>query len=54
MNKFTIILLVLLVLPLGGSAQEVIEGVIDLSKVDLKDNAVALNGEWEFYWNDPS
>ena len=52
MNKFTIILLVLLVLPLGGSAQEVIEGVIDLSKVDLKDNAVALNGEWEFYWKE--
>ena len=33
-------------------AQEVRSGVIDLSNVDLENNAVALNGEWEFYWNE--
>ena len=27
-------------------------GVLDLSKVDLNDNAVTLNGEWEFYWEE--
>ncbi|NQZ77324.1 MAG: response regulator [Ekhidna sp.] len=32
------------------SSQEVIDGVIDLSDVDLKNNSVALNGDWEFYW----
>ncbi|MEQ9468702.1 MAG: response regulator [Ekhidna sp.] len=36
----------------GTSGQEVIEGVIDLSKTDLRNNAVTLNGDWEFYWNE--
>lgn len=36
----------------SASGQEVIDGVIDLSKVDLRDNAVTLNGDWEFYWNE--
>ncbi|WP_436514978.1 response regulator [Ekhidna sp. To15] len=52
MNKFLIALIILVGLPFFGRAQEVVDGVIDLSKVDLKNNSVALNGEWEFYWEE--
>ncbi|SNS96173.1 Signal transduction histidine kinase [Ekhidna lutea] len=38
-------------LPRVCTSQEVIDGVIDLSKVDLNNNAVAISGDWEFYWN---
>ncbi len=50
MKKIKFILIVLLVLPYMGKSQEVIDGIIDLSKVDLRNNAVQLNGDWEFYW----
>ncbi|WP_462252852.1 response regulator [Ekhidna sp.] len=50
MKKIKLILIVLLALPYLGKSQEVIDGIIDLSKVDLKNNAVQLNGDWEFYW----
>ncbi|MEQ8906610.1 response regulator [Ekhidna sp.] len=52
MNKTLITLVLFLWMPLSSFSQEVIEGVIDLSKVDLKDNAVTLNGEWEFFWEE--
>jgi signal transduction histidine kinase len=39
-------------MPLSSFSQEVVEGVIDLSNVDLKNNAITLNGEWEFYWQE--
>lgn len=37
---------------IGSNAvsQQATRGLLDLTKVDLKDNAVPLNGEWEFYW----
>lgn len=50
MRRFGIVLIILLWMPFSSSSQEVIDGVIDLSKTDLKNNAVPLNGEWEFYW----
>ncbi|WP_425393173.1 response regulator [Ekhidna sp.] len=50
MKRFGIALIILLWMPFNSNSQEVIEGVIDLSKTDLKNNAVPLNGEWEFYW----
>ncbi|MEQ8629038.1 response regulator [Ekhidna sp.] len=50
MKRFGIALIILLWMPFNSSSQEVIEGVIDLSKTDLRNNAVPLNGEWEFYW----
>jgi len=34
------------------SAQKARKGVIDLTNVNLKDNAVPLNGEWEIYWEE--
>ena len=52
MKKPIIILFLLLNLPFVGRTQEVIDGVIDLSGVDLRNNSVALNGEWEFYWQE--
>ncbi|WP_425390118.1 response regulator [Ekhidna sp.] len=52
MKKTLIFLTIFLSTLFNTSAQEVIDGVIDLSKVDLKNNAVALNGEWEFYWKE--
>ncbi|WP_420577018.1 response regulator [Ekhidna sp.] len=52
MKRFGIVLIILLWMPFNSSSQEVIDGVIDLSKTDLKNNAVPLNGEWEFYWNE--
>ncbi|MEQ9009142.1 MAG: hypothetical protein RLP12_14765, partial [Ekhidna sp.] len=52
MNKTLITLVLFLWMPLSSFSQEVIEGVIDLSKVDLKDNALTLNGEWEFFWEE--
>ncbi|WP_420316739.1 response regulator [Ekhidna sp.] len=48
--KKTLITLAVLLSLINVSAQEVIDGVIDLSKVDLQNNSVTLNGEWEFYW----
>ncbi|MEQ6167910.1 response regulator [Ekhidna sp. MALMAid0563] len=50
MKRFGIALIILLWMPFNSNSQEVIEGVIDLSKTDLRNNAVPLNGEWEFYW----
>ncbi|MEP0986360.1 response regulator [Ekhidna sp.] len=50
MKKILITLAVLVWMPLSANSQEVIDGVIDLSKTDLKNKAVSLNGEWEFYW----
>ena len=52
MNKFVITVFISLAWPLLGHTQEVVDGIIDLSKVDLRNNAVALNGEWEFYWEE--
>ena len=28
------------------------KGILDLSEINLKDNMVTLNGEWEFYWGE--
>lgn len=50
MKRLGIALIILLWMPFNSVSQEVVEGVIDLSKTDLKNNAVPLNGEWEFYW----
>ncbi len=35
-----------------GFSQTAVKGVLDLSKVNLTNNAVTLNGEWEFYWEE--
>ncbi len=51
MKKFTLILLTILFASRSTLGQQAVNGVIDLSNVDLTNNAVALNGEWEFYWN---
>lgn len=34
----------------GVQAQRAVNGVLDLSKVDLKNKSIPLSGEWEFYW----
>ncbi|MEO9872527.1 response regulator [Ekhidna sp.] len=52
MNRFTLIILFLFSITLSANAQEVVDGVIDLSGIELKDNAVTLNGEWEFFWEE--
>lgn len=54
MNKVLLLISMLaFFIPKGSSySQEVIDGIIDLSEVDLNNNAVALNGEWEFYWKE--
>lgn len=49
MNKI-LILLIAISLAFQAKAQKAVNGVLDLSKVDLKNNSVALSGEWEFYW----
>lgn len=33
-------------------SQKAVKGVIDLSNVDLKNQKISLNGEWEFYWKE--
>lgn len=33
-------------------SQRAEKGVIDLTKVNLNNNTVTLNGEWEFYWEE--
>lgn len=50
MKKIVIVLALMLWMPSGIQGQQVIQGVIDLSKTDLNNNAVPLNGDWEFYW----
>jgi len=52
MKRFVLISILLLGYGAFLRAQEAVDGVIDLSKVDLRNNAVPLNGEWEFYWNE--
>jgi len=45
-----IFFLTLIILSLHTKAQRASRGLLDLTRVDLKDNAVPLDGEWEFYW----
>ena len=47
-----IILCCLLISAMAGVSQTAKNGIIDLSKVNLKDNSIPLNGEWEFYWKE--
>jgi diguanylate cyclase (GGDEF)-like protein len=66
MRKHSIfILIMILILPLlGGCSKPISEthpvaqnGRVDLSQVNLENEATDLDGEWEFYWNqllDPS
>lgn len=35
---------------LDASTQTAKRGILDLSTLDLEDNSIPLNGEWEFYW----
>ncbi|WP_370089019.1 response regulator [Ekhidna sp.] len=51
MKRIVLILISAYLIPFGSYSQKVVDGIIDLSKVDLKDNAVELSGEWEFFWN---
>jgi len=46
------LLLFCLALICPSKAQTAKKGILDLSKVDLNDNAVLLSGEWEFYWKE--
>lgn len=47
-----ILILTLLLGSISASAQRAEAGILDLTQVDLKNKAVALNGEWEFYWEE--
>ena len=51
MKKFILTFLITSLTCYSGLSQRAVNGVIDLSNVDLTDNTIALNGEWEFYWN---
>ncbi len=35
---------------LSGFSQKAVEGILDLSAVDLRDSFHEISGEWEFYW----
>ncbi|MFK7953583.1 MAG: sensor histidine kinase, partial [Ekhidna sp.] len=48
MKKFFIFIFILSSFAL--QAQKAVNGVLDLSKVDLKNNSIQISGEWEFYW----
>lgn len=50
MKKSVLLLTIILISAHVALSQKAQRGVIDLSKVDLTNNAVPLNGEWEFYW----
>ena len=45
-------LLIIYLVAISSFAQTAKNGVLDLSKVDLNDNAYTLSGEWEFYWEE--
>ncbi|MEM9896330.1 MAG: response regulator [Bacteroidota bacterium] len=36
----------------AANSQLAKKGLLDLSNIDLNNNAVELSGEWEFYWNE--
>jgi hypothetical protein len=50
MRSLVLLFLLLFGVPEGLLAREAEKGVIDLRKVDFREGSVALDGEWEFYW----
>lgn len=46
------LLLTIVLLSFSAYAQRATRGLLDLTRVDLKDSSVPLNGEWEFYWEE--
>lgn len=50
MSKSSFLTITILLLSFFATAQEAKRGLIDLSKTDLTNNTIPLNGEWEFYW----
>lgn len=50
MSKSAFLTIFILLLSLLTNGQVAKKGIIDLSKVDLTNNTITLNGEWEFYW----
>lgn len=52
MRRQIILLFFFLIFSNLGFSQTAKKGIIDLSDVKLEDNAIPLNGEWEFYWEE--